>query len=199
MKKISLILFLFLFPFLIPALATAAPGDTLYIAEDEVAIWSGPNEEGPIKFTLKMNHELYEFGRELDWVFVSIQQTNSKSGWVHSSRLSEVSTGPFPSYSVTASFEQFKAEVEALDAMVNPHPDLGLYRKIEYLEGGIVQLIVTNSWLEAPFEERKMHRDYLYKLWVGILDDTLPVKLPKVSVRLADSRGNLIMIINENE
>lgn len=86
MKKSLLALFIMA---LIPSLAVAKVGDIHYVGVLQAEIKASPDKNSELKFVIAIGRKVVEFDRKGSWVWVGIDRTGGKDGWINKNQLSE--------------------------------------------------------------------------------------------------------------
>ena len=73
---------------LFPVLLHAAPGQFHYVGTLQTEVKEEPSAEAETKFIIAIGRKLVEFDAKGDWVWVGIDKSGGKDGWVHRSQLS---------------------------------------------------------------------------------------------------------------
>jgi hypothetical protein len=86
MKKFLCALFIMT---LIPCLAVAKPGDIHYVGVLQAEIKASPDKNSELKFVIAVGRKVVEFDRKGSWVWVGVDRTGGKDGWIKKNELSK--------------------------------------------------------------------------------------------------------------
>jgi hypothetical protein len=86
MKNFLLALFIIV---LTPCSAIANPGDIHYVGVLQAEIKASPDENSELKFVIAIGRKVVEFDRKGSWVWVGVDRTGGKDGWIKKSQLSK--------------------------------------------------------------------------------------------------------------
>lgn len=70
----------------------ADPGQSHYVGTLQAKVKEEPSSEAKTKFVIAVGRKLVEFEEKGEWVWVGVNKSGGKDGWVHKSQLS--STDP---------------------------------------------------------------------------------------------------------
>ncbi|MSP84013.1 MAG: SH3 domain-containing protein [Alphaproteobacteria bacterium] len=176
----------------VPLAATwGAEGDVLVIIKDRVNLRSEPNTEAAIVEKIVLAQKLTEVARTAEWVQVRLIGSGGAEGWVHASLVgpdapaidAEAVAAPEP----MADLESFKLAVTQLNAAAKAQ-GYDLYGAVTALGKGLVQVVVTDRWIESPESFRKGNLEALFAIWDGMDGGAAdPI------VRLVDGAGEIVM------
>jgi hypothetical protein len=170
------------------ALATAAPGDVLYVQQDGAEVRTGPGAEHSVLMTLNRGHELVEFSRRDSWINVGIARTGGKDGWIQASLVGPMYTGGATTAPPDPRFDAFVEGVEELNKEAEAIVGFRFFASVENLGDGMVQLIATRRWISEPEGARQVILDRLFEMW----DENEGTGLP-IAVYLVDTEGEPFM------
>lgn len=129
------------------SVATAGPGDKLYVLKRNVVLRTEPSPQAPKVLELRLGQELMEFGRQGSWVEVGAVRTGGKSGWV---LLSVVGTRK-PRNAVQPpdppGFKTFKNAFKKLNSDVERKTGIKLFTDAKALGDGMVQVTASDVWI----------------------------------------------------
>lgn len=74
---------------LIPCLAAAKPGDMHYVGTLQAEVKASPTKDSEVKFIIAIGRKVVEFDRKGSWVWVGIDRTGGKDGWIRKDQLSK--------------------------------------------------------------------------------------------------------------
>lgn len=66
----------------------ADPGDIHFVGTLQVEVKTGPSEESKTQFIIALGRKVVEFETRGEWLWVGIDRTGGKDGWVRKSDLS---------------------------------------------------------------------------------------------------------------
>jgi uncharacterized protein YgiM (DUF1202 family) len=183
MKQRIFIIIIFICFFLL----WAAAGEALNVKGDIVNIRSGPSTEDPIILQVERGQTLFEIGREGEWIEVGIMGTGGKTGWIHSSLVSEASISPLKRKE-SDSFKRFKTTFDLLNENVKTTTGVTLFTNAQEMGDGIIHVTATDTWLAAPLSSRKENLRTIFDMWDAAEDTDLPI-----AVYILDQSGQVRM------
>lgn len=68
--------------------ALAGPGDTHYVKTLQAPIHAQPSSDSEVKFIIAIGRKLIEFERNNDWIYVGVDKSGGKDGWIEKSKVS---------------------------------------------------------------------------------------------------------------
>jgi len=85
MKKLFLIFFLLSWP----CFSFAKAGDAHYVAVLQAQIKATPEAGSDTSFVIAIGRKVIEFDRKKDWVWVGIDRSGGRDGWIRKDQLSK--------------------------------------------------------------------------------------------------------------
>lgn len=71
------------------SLCWAGPGDIHYVKTLQAQIHAKPSAESEITLVVAIGRKLVEIGREDSWIYVGVDKTGGKDGWIRASQVSD--------------------------------------------------------------------------------------------------------------
>ena len=163
----------------------AAMGDTLIITGDIVNLRTAPSTDADTPIKLLKDQKVIEIQRQDEWVEIETGRDDIKTGWVHKSLVSNVTTN--------ASSKQFNYFMQRFnehnETRKNKH-DIIYFSTAKDQGDGTIELIATEDWLQADYDQRGQALNTIFKLW----SDIVPVG-KSMSVIVFDEQGEQHMIM----
>lgn len=171
--------------FLLIGNSFATMGDTLVITGDIVNVRTAPSTEADTPIKLSKGQKVIEIRRQDDWVEIETGRDDIKTGWVHKSLVDNVTT--------KESSKQFNYFMQRFNEHneTSKNKNESIYFSTAKDSGdGTIELIATEDWLKADYEQRGQALNTIFKLW----SDIVPVGKP-MSVIVLDKQGEQHMIM----
>jgi len=64
------------------------PGQFHYVKPLQAEIHEGPSQDSKVKFIVAIGRKLVEFDRKDGWIYVGVDKTGGKDGWIKASQVS---------------------------------------------------------------------------------------------------------------
>ena len=82
-RKLCLLATLFAIP------AFAGPGDFHYVKTLQAEVREAPSAESDVKLIVAIGRKLVEFDRKNGWIYVGVDKSGGKDGWIEASKVSD--------------------------------------------------------------------------------------------------------------
>lgn len=169
----------------ITILASADPGDTLYVSVTKAELKADTDPESETVITLSEGHKLVEIYRTKKWIMVGPEKIGGKMGWLPISATSPDAPKKETEEFKSDEFKRFEDAFWKLSNKIEKQSGIKFFTEAEYTGDGIIQITATDVWLSAPSELRKGNMQTIYDLWEVADGSGLPI-----AVYFLDSKGN---------
>ncbi|MBF8270520.1 MAG: putative N-acetylmuramoyl-L-alanine amidase, partial [Gammaproteobacteria bacterium] len=171
----------------------ATPGDRLSVTVKRANVRTGPSTSHPIVYQLQRGSKVIELQHKDDWIEVDSKDSNSKSGWIHSTLLSKDTAGekPITSNKTVSSdplFDLFMQAFEQYQAKVKTNTGQTYFAKVENPGNRVIQLTITNDWVNLSRPERDAQLTEIFNIWNAAVGDDLPI-----TVDIIDQDGTRLL------
>jgi uncharacterized protein YgiM (DUF1202 family) len=187
--------------------AVAAPGDSLVVTGDSVNVRAGPGTDQRVLLQVGSDQAAVEVAREGDWVQVDLPGRDAR-GWIHDSLLepaadtpqagapgAEAATAGQPPGAVAAlppeeaeALVRFRNSVRELNARARAVAGVELFPEVEGKGGGMVQVAVTQAWIEIPDAGQESYLNALFDRWLLARGGG-----QRLGLQIVDPAGEVIM------
>jgi SH3-like domain-containing protein len=165
----------------------ADTGDVLIITGEIVNVRSAPSTESEIIIKLSKDRKVIEIQRKNDWIEIHTNRKDISSGWIHKSLISSVRN------TATLNDNRFKKFMQGFkeynEITKTRNGDI-YFTEAKNKESGQLDLIATESWLNAEREVREESFNAVFQLWSSVI----PVG-KTASARVLDEQGEQHMLM----
>lgn len=159
----------------------AEPGDTLEVTGEVVNLRAEPTTKAKVLIKLVKGNKVTEIQQKGNWIEVETHHDDIKSGWVHKSLLGQ--SGSTANTEPVTRFDRFMARY-------NEQNNKTYFSDVKNRGEGVIELTVTDAWLNAEREVRSQSVTDIFKLWAEAYGTGR-----SVSVIVLDAQGEQHMIM----
>ena len=171
----------------------AAPGDRLTVIVNIANVRAGPSTDYPVLLKLDHDSEVVEKQRRDDWIEIEYTGSTGRTGWIHAPLLSkgpadETTATPDQEIAVDPLYDLFKRAFAEFNARIKARTGKVYFAAVENPGNRVIQLTVTDDWLNLTRPERYAQLDEIFIIWDAAVGDGIPI-----TVDLIDQDGTRLL------
>lgn len=159
-------------------------GPSLFVHSKVTKLYEIPSTQSKILMELRKGHKITELERINHWVKVRVETAAGTSGWVHTSEVGPEFIGGSTYSPKSAAFGRFLRVFDDFNTQLKNTNGMVFFTEAEDLRDGVIQVTVTERWLNSPKETREEYLNTIFQLWDSADRSGLPI-----TVHLADHNG----------
>ncbi len=159
----------------------AVAGDKLIITGSIVNLRTAPSTDAASPIKLLKDRIVIEIQRQGDWVEVSTNREDIKTGWIYKTLIKKLKK---KESAEEKRFRIFKQRFNAYTENVRNQNGIPQFKEVIDKDEGTIHVIATTAWLAATHEARGVSLNHVFKLW----SDVVPVG-SSLSVVVFDEQG----------
>lgn len=160
----------------------AATGDELIVIESLVNVRAGPTTDAESLIRLSEGRKVTEIQRQNNWIEVETNRDDVKTGWIHKSLLSKITTTQ--NTSSPTRFDEFLQRFNDHNEVIEKQNGVIYFTEAADKGNHEIEVVATQAWISSTIETRNNSLSEIFKMW----SDVVPVG-SSISVQVVDEQG----------